>query len=665
MDDRQGRLVSRETVQDGTCSIRGVVIHDQKIPLGNGRTHTRHPGGCIPCLVVRRREDEDSSHRGTVTKVGLFPACTVASMAAVTHASSVSKRRWRPGTARFDLSVTAIATFAFSLVALAPVLDRLKVAWGPGDLLSHYVNVDLWAGFGYRTSTHYGFPGGMNPNLFPGVDITQNSLASALSQLFKDPFIGLNLVAIASFPITAVLAVLAFRLVGLTGWWAIALSLCYTFLPYHWGRLLGHTYLGTMYAAVTGVILALLIGQGRLSRHAPTRVWTFVGILVLITAWSNVYYAAFGLLVMITALFYRFLQRDRLITIVRTSIPIIATFALVVIGFVPSIVARLSEPGVAQLGARFSYESVTLAGSLSMLLLPAPVSQLPYMGYYNEAVRGLVEDAPPVESVSETNFGTWVLLAAMVFLISWWVQRKRRGLASPKDLQLLTLMVVVTLAFFIPWGLNSLIAEYLSAQIRAWNRLVPTLALLILLSAAVALGRSRWNARSWRYGIPMLVLGVVLVEQVIPYRAVYSTTVARYAQDTRWAQDYAVIVNAAIPQRCGIAQFPSMIYPENGPVPPGLNDYEHFWQPLTNPNKDFSFGAVRFSEAAGLTGDIDLPLSPTEVTRLKGLGFCAIHIDLRGYEPEERARVLLTAAQTLGPNVATGREGDWVLYRLP
>ena len=562
------------------------------------------------------------------------------------------------------LTAVAMST-AFTLVALAPVLDRLKVAWGPGDLLSHYVNVDLWAGFGYRSSTHYGFPGGMNPNLFPGVDITQNTIASALSALFDDPFIGLNLLMVLSFPLTAGLAVIAFRIVGLTGWWAIALSVAYTFLPYHWGRLLGHTYLGTMYAAVTGVILALLIGQGRLARPASSRVWWFVAVMVVVTAWSNVYYAAFGLLVMVTALLFRFLQGDRFRQLLQSSIPILATFILVVIGFLPSIIARLSEPGVAQLGSRFSYESVTLAGSLAMLLLPAPVSVLPYMGYYNEAVRGLIADAPPMENVSETNFGTWVLLAAMLFLIGWWIYRKRKGLASPKDLQLMTLLTIVTLAFFIPWGLNSLMAEYLSAQIRAWNRLVPTLALLILLSTAVALRKSRWSQGMWCFVLPVLVLGVVLVEQVVPYRTVYAATVSRYAEDTRWAREYAAAVNAAIPEECGVAQFPSMVYPENGPIPPELNDYEHFWQPLTNRDKDFSFGAVRFSESAALTTGLDIPLSTSDVARMNDLGFCALHVDLRGFEPVDRVSGLRNVETLLGPAVASGRDGDWVLYRLP
>lgn len=565
----------------------------------------------------------------------------------------------------FDAVAVTLATCLLGLVALAPVLDRLKVSWGPGDLLSHYVDVSLWGGFGYQTSNHYGFPLGINKNLFPSVDITQNTIAHTVSALFGDPFIGLNVLALLSFPLTALAALVAFRLVRLTGWWAIALSVSYTFLPYHWGRLLGHTYLGTMYAAATGVILALIIGQGRLSNgRLRSAIWWITAFLVIVTAWSNVYYAAFGLMLMITALLFRVLSGDRFQQLAKSSIPILATFLLVVVGFLPSIFARLAEPEVAQLGSRFSYESVTLAGSLSMLVLPAPVSQLPYMGYYNEAVRGLIADAPRMENVSDTNFGSWVLLAAMLFLMVWWILRKRSGRRTPRDLRLTTLLTVVSLAFFIPWGLNSLLAEFVTAQIRAWNRLVPTLALLILLSTAVALRSSRFTQGRWRMAVPVAILVVVVVEQVVPYRAVYLQAVGRYAEDTAWAREYAQDVNAAIAEDCGILQLPTMVYPENGSVPPALNDYEHFWQPLTNPSKDFSFGAVRFSDADRVMQDLDFPLTPTKIEELQSLGFCAIHLDLRGYQPDEQASTLMNASQWLGSPAATGREGDWVLYRL-
>ena len=566
-----------------------------------------------------------------------------------------------------DVLAAAVASAALSLVVFAPVLSGLGDSWGPGDMLSHYVNVDTWAGFGHRVDTHYGFPLGINQNLFPGVDITQNTVAATLSAITGNPFVGLNLVIIASFPLTAALTVIALRMVGLTGWWAIALAVSFTFVPYHWGRSLGHAYLGTMYAAVTGVILALLIGTGRLDR-VRSNTWQLLGltVLVVVTAWSNIYYAAFGLLLTLAAASFRLLKGDSPGQLGFALLPSFGIATVSVIGLIPAIIARVGESDIGQLGARAAYDSVTLAGNLAMALIPAPLSQLPYSGYYNEAVYALIDDAPALENVSATNFGSWVISASVIYAVIWWAVRLRQGKRIPQTFQLVTYLTLITTLFFIPWGLNSIVAEYLTAQIRAWNRLVPTLLLLLLLAGAIAirhtpmLMRARWLALG-----PALVLVIVLVEQVWPWRAVYASTIERYSQQTSWARDYAAVMNQALPERCGIFQIPRMIYPENGPVPPDLTDYEHFWHPLVNGEKDFSYGAVAFTQADQVLADIQGFPDPQALAQLTDLDFCGVHVDLRGIAQDRRERLLANIEVTLGAPVATGRQGDWLLFALP
>ena len=57
----------------------------------------------------------------------------------------------------------------------------------------------------------------------------------------------------------------------------------------------------------------------------------------------------------------------------------------------------------------------------------------------------------------------------------------KKLLVSP---QFIAYLIVVCLLFFVPWGLNYLIAGTITAQIRAWNRLTPIILLLFLLGAA-------------------------------------------------------------------------------------------------------------------------------------------------------------------------------------
>ena len=73
-----------------------------------------------------------------------------------------------------------------------------------------------------------------------------------------------TLYALDSFPLVAVLAYLCIRMTGLKGPLAIALAVAFTFIPFHWGRSLGHTYLATLYSAVIGLALVLMVISGPL-----------------------------------------------------------------------------------------------------------------------------------------------------------------------------------------------------------------------------------------------------------------------------------------------------------------------------------------------------------------------------------------------------------------
>ena len=562
-----------------------------------------------------------------------------------------------------DASIAAALAFLASLLVFWPIRHLWGASWGPGDLLSTYNNVSVWNGLWFQTSASSGFPGNMNLNLFPGIDITQNSLALALGAFSDSPFLGLNLVIIASFPITAAFAVVAMRLMRLAGPWAIVLALAFTFIPYHWGRSLGHAYLGTTYAAVTGVILALIIARGLIDIPRRATVIGTAGLLV-ITAWSGVYYAAFGMLLIAIALIWRALTGATIATLARNGLILLSLVIISAAALIPAAIARFTE-SISSLGNRPPYESVELAGSLALAVLPAPVSIAPYMGYYNEAILELTSQAPYTEALALTNYGTWTSLAALLFALGWAFLRIRHRLGLPPEFTFAAFALAVLTLFFVPWGLNSLFANFISAQIRAWNRLVPTLLLLVFLLVASAIAHSPafLQVRAALLG-SAIVFVVIVVDQVLPYRALYATTATRYAQDTADAQQYAVAANTAIPENCGVIQLPFMIYPENGPMEPELNDYEHFWHSLLNTDKSWSYGAVRGTSAEATVQELSRAAERGEFTHLLDQGVCAIHIDTRGYSPDKGQAILDRLELATGGPAAIGKEGDWLLFDI-
>ena len=144
----------------------------------------------------------------------------------------------------WEAANTAFLAFFLSLIALAPALRNITSAWGAGDMLSSYVNANQWNGFGFSKTKEFGYPLGMNLNLFPSIDMTQNSFAQLVNMIFANPYLGINLLLVLSFPLVGGLTYISIRLTGLRGPLAIALAISFTMIPFHFSRGIGHIYLG-------------------------------------------------------------------------------------------------------------------------------------------------------------------------------------------------------------------------------------------------------------------------------------------------------------------------------------------------------------------------------------------------------------------------------------
>ncbi|MFM8154463.1 MAG: hypothetical protein ACKOAF_00085 [Actinomycetes bacterium] len=592
-----------------------------------------------------------------------------------------------------EAAIAALVSFALSLIVFGPLLGKLGKPWAAGDMLSTYVNTVNWDWWHYAVTTTYGFPDGMNLAYFPGVDITENLFAQIVNAIAGNPYVGINLLLVLSFPLVAALAYLAIRIVGLSGPLAIALAASFSLIPYHFGRGLGHMYLATMYAGVTGVILALLIGTGQLQARFATatkrgRIWLTVAIaiLVIVTAVSGIYYAAFGLLLGAAALIWRIAKHDSWKSVGLATTPYFGIIVAVGLGLLPSVIAIKSAPPLASLGIRNPIESVLLAGNLAMALIPFPMSTLPGMERYNVKIAEAINAAPEphLEGSAATNYGTWVTTACLVvMLIGLLLQMRDRSKFRAEVLQeatekrhasrfghlnFITYLTVVVILFFVPWGLNYLFAGTITPQIRGWNRLLPILLLLFVLGAAAVLANSAVNRkRAILWPVIVVILLLTVTDSVKPFAPIYLGTVDSITARADAATEYNAAINAAIPENCGILQLPYMKYPENGPLNKqglGLGDYDHFLQPLANSDKKWSYGAVKnTTESRWLES---LPAFPMDkqFADLKAKGFCGIHLDTGGLLPQEQESMTKFYDALLGMPVATGHNGRWILYSL-
>ena len=565
-----------------------------------------------------------------------------------------TKRTW------IEVASTAVLATAISLLALLPALKKLGSAWGGGDMLSAYVNIENWGLFGFTTGNRFGYPLGMNQNLFPSIDITQNSFAALIGWITGNPFIGINLLLFLSFPLVAVLAYCSIRLTGLRGPLAVALAVAFTMIPFHFARGLGHISLATMYGAVTAVILAQLIGSGRMKNmlfpHTDTPVkiritnYSILVALVITTAWSGVYYAAFGLLLMAAAWLWQ-LATTRADTLINL-IPIIAVAVVAVTGFIPSLLALQVDPPYASLGERLPYESVIFAGVLAIAILAAPISRLggPFVTY-NTEVNQAFGNAPQYENTTLSNYGTWITLAAIVFIAVALLTRYRERLG------LLSMLLITTLLFFIPWGLNYVFAALVTPQIRAWNRLLPVLLLLIVLMAATIFANMKMRNIKITHTYPVLaiaivILGITAVESAWPFSTPYRQGAQDGAQIIQVSRDYTTAIDQQLPQDCGVLQLPHQVYPESGPTR-DFNDYEHFWNSIIDSNKSWSYGAVKNTNAGSWLSALPQVPNSEDVDLLAQAGFCGIHLDTRAFGATAKQRIVANLTERYGPPTVT------------
>ena len=595
------------------------------------------------------------------------------------------RRIWRSGLV-IDVAATAILGTAVFVLGFGGGLRRLGGPLGSGDLVPGYAVVDAWSKGHLSGSTAFGFPFGMELGYFPATDYTQNAMAAILTAVTHNQYVGLNAVFAISFPLAALAALWVFRLVGVRGPIAVFAALAFTAIPFHWLRL-EHLYLATMYSAVLGVGLALQVGVGAIDRMYERRGrWValgYVGVLSAVIAASGIYYAFFTAMMCSVALIYRLAHRWSWRGAVRSTVPAVAVAGMLVAALMPAYLFQRAHPALVPLAHREAIESVLYSGSLAFALIPAPMTQLPLLRDLNPSIEHALSTAIASHTTGVfwyADFGSTFSLIALAFAalgLFWSVRRTaaRRDSADQADhasrsshdvsFGLIGILLAATVLFFVPWGLNVLFAALVTPEIRAWDRLVPIMLLLFFVGAMAAWRTLRLPQRGARVSIVAAVSLVLLVfDSVVPYQSGFAAAAAEGQAIRAAGLQYAAAVNAAIPGTCGILELPYLGYPEE----PSLRDlpsYAPFWPGLTNPAKEWSFGAMKQTRDSQWAAALGAAIDPAAVANLVAGGFCGIHVDRRGLTADEESALSARLTDLLGPPVATGYGGNWTMYALP
>jgi len=209
----------------------------------------------------------------------------------------------------------------------------------------------------------------------------------------------------------------------------------------------------------------------------------------------------------------------------------------------------------------------------------------------------------------------------------------RRRLAAASSVAALVALLIGTFG-----GVSSLIAIYLTPQIRTWSRITIFIAFFAAVLLVLAIDWFiAWMKRRTGDARPAVALVVVLglagfLDQAPPAVA------PDHAKDARtWQQGAQFIsqVEDAVPPGSMILQLPYVPYPEAWLGKP-LGPYDHFTGYLHSDSLRWSFGAIRGSAADWLAPLATQPPS-VAIDAAAAAGFAGVYVDLAGYEDDGRA----------------------------
>lgn len=576
-----------------------------------------------------------------------------------------------------DVALTTGFSVLVFLLGFGWDLDRLRYPLGAGDALYAYATVDTWGHGDIFGNTTYGFPFGWDQRYFPTTDVIQNAVGALIVFATDNPFLGLNAVFALSFPLTALASLWVFRLAGVRGPVAIVASLAITTIPFHWLRV-EHPYLATMYPAVLGVGLALITAVGGVESAKSVPWWRSKryqsAIAATIVALSGIYFAFFSVLLCAVAFVYRLCHVQLTSRTLLSAAPAGVVATITGMALSPAILHQRANPSISPIAERMPFESVSYSGNLLFAMLPAPITRVP----------GLREAVEPLESAMAaatstgvgvhllSNFGSLFSTLAVVVCLIGWVASSKSRVAVPASwrgaepsLALIGLLVAVAALFFVPFGLNLAFAGTISPQIRGWDRLVVVLLVLVITGAVVSWRDLGWPSSGARVWVGVAgALAILAVDAVAPHRTYFDEATFSGRIEYDHAIVYTDALNSLVPGGCGVLQLPYQDFPEAA----GLNNlptYQALLPSLTDPTKSWSYGAMKNTRASQWARQLGDDLTPEVIDQLRRAGFCAVHVDRRGYTDQTWAPLTDRLTQLLGPPILTGHNGDWWAYRLP
>lgn len=439
-----------------------------------------------------------------------------------------------------------------------------------------------------------------------------------------------NLLIFIGFIFVQIFTYLMFQKLGFSYISSLVLSLSLTLSPWHFQRSLWHVSLAN-YFTIPLIIISLIYLYELQNKYKQTKFISIILILLLIST-THPYYWIFSEFLLISFLiFLIFLNRKNLNL---TNIMCIFVLPISVI-FQKLIINRENLYVVLQSPVERGYEFIErYSGSFIALFMPNPFSGFNFLA----STRGNF-DAVSKLSIGES--GPWNSILGIIFIgftITLFVALiiKPNLLSNNNDskedlIRLFLFLFVLTLLFYWTTGFGALFSFFVSDWIRSWGRLFIYLLYFATIVFALVLKKCGFISKLKREQKIVLFSIVTLI-------FIFDQSLKQIPNDFINSKktyfeinQFNIELSKKIANDCPVLQLPVLRYPEGGAIN-GLSDYDHFWLYLTNPERNYSYGAVKGTQQANWQEKIDKKSITKILNQASAIGYCAIILDLRAYE---------------------------------
>ena len=429
---------------------------------------------------------------------------------------------------------------------------------------------------------------------------------------------------------------------------ALAVTVLYLFMPYHWMRGEGHLFLG-MFWIVPLQLLVLwwidsaeppLFKPGGGYALAPRSGRTIAAVAISLAAGAcGIYYMFFGcfFLVLVGA---RAALRD------RTWRPIVVVAVLVALSggvflaqMAPTFVYQHRHGPNPTAAARTSFESEIYGLRITQMLLPVDSHRIAALAakrafYRINSPGGDTEaNTAALGVVGSVGF----ILAVMALLLGWprdlgSAGDDEPGLSRKPGVRWPAILVVGAVLLGTVAGFGAVFAGAVSPQIRAYNRISIYVALFALMIVGILADRLlRKRSTAAGKAIVLAVTAAVVVLGVLDLTApnmveTVRVSAASYTADAAFGRQ----IQSSLAPGSMVFQLPYMTYPGSPPVN-ALQDYEELRGYLHTDGLRWSYGAMKGRPEASWEEQTAALPPAAMVARLRASGFSALWVELTGY----------------------------------